>query len=790
MKKLLNWHLMFIFLFISHSLFSQEKVQLSGKIVSSKNEGVDFASILVKDTKCFTTPDKSGNYRIMLPPGNYIVIVKALGYGDVEKSLKLTVGKNQVLDFVLQPASVALAEVLVLGKSQVQQINESAYNVVAINAKSLHNTTLDLAHALDRVSGVKIKEVGGLGSNTQIFLNGFSGRHVKIFLDGIPMEGFGSSFRINNIPVNIADRIEVYKGVVPIEFGTDALGGVINIVSNQSKRTYVEASYAYGSFNTHKSNLSLGRTTKNGFIFQLDTYQNYSDNNYWIKSTLLNLNSGNFSKEEYWFKRFHDNYHNEALIAKAGIINKSWTDRLLLGLTLSQEKADIQNSNLMKIVFGGRERKAKSLIPSLNYEKKNLLIRNLNLLISSTYSIMRNNNIDTLARQYNWKGEYKLNSFKGEGEYSMSEYNNSTAFAAANLSYKMDNKHFFALNNLFSTYSRKATNSVANVETTTAATFMRRTNTKNILGFSYKFAPNERWNALAFLKYYEVNVVGPVNVSTTLGHDVYEEQKRSFHTTGYGIALTYFFSKSLQLKTSFEKAYRLPSENELFGDEVLETGDATLGPENSRNINFNVNYNFIFNNLHAVYLDAGFIYRDTRDYIRRQIEQRYGGAYYSNHGQVRTLGFDTEARYFYGKKISLGGNLTMQNIRNMERYTATKQENINYKGRMPNLPYLFGNFDVNYFLPDLFLKRTIFSVGYNLRYLHSFFRDWPTEAASIIIPKQLSHDINLTYTLKDGRYNIAFELKNLTNEILYDNYSLQKPGRSFLIKFRYFFSRT
>jgi outer membrane cobalamin receptor len=383
-----------------------------------------------------------------------------------------------------------------------------------------------------------------------------------------------------------------------------------------------------------------------------------------------------------------------------------------------------------------------------------------------------------------------VNSFKGEGEYSMSEYNNSTTFTTANLSYKIDGKHFFALNNLFSAYSRKAANSVANLETTTAATFMRRTNTKNILGFSYKFAPNERWNALAFIKRYEVNVAGPVNISTTLGHDVYEEQQRSYHTTGYGIALTYFFSKSLQLKTSFEKAYRLPSENELFGDEVLETGNAALGPENSRNINFNASYNFTFNKLHTVYLDAGFIYRDTRDYIRRQIEQRYGGAYYSNHGQVRNLGIDAEARYFYEKKISLGGNFTVQNIRNMERYTATKQENINYKSRMPNLPYLFGNFDANYFLPDLFLKQTIFSLGYNLRYLHSFFRDWQTEGANIIIPKQLSHDINLTYTLEDGRYNIAVELKNITNEILYDNYSLQKPGRNFSIKFRYFLSRT
>ena len=46
-------------------------------------------------------------------------------------------------------------------------------------------------------------------------MDGFSGKHIKIFIDGIPQEGVGNSFGLNNIPVNFAERIEVYKGVVP-----------------------------------------------------------------------------------------------------------------------------------------------------------------------------------------------------------------------------------------------------------------------------------------------------------------------------------------------------------------------------------------------------------------------------------------------------------------------------------------------------------------------------------------------------------------------------------------------
>jgi outer membrane cobalamin receptor len=68
----------------------------------------------------------------------------------------------------------------------------------------LHNTTLNLTQTLDRISGVKIRETGGVGFNAQISINGFSGRHIKVFMDGMPMEGFGSSFQLNNMPVNLA----------------------------------------------------------------------------------------------------------------------------------------------------------------------------------------------------------------------------------------------------------------------------------------------------------------------------------------------------------------------------------------------------------------------------------------------------------------------------------------------------------------------------------------------------------------------------------------------------------
>ncbi|MDR2496225.1 MAG: TonB-dependent receptor [Tannerellaceae bacterium] len=743
-------------------------------------------SVRIAGTSGGTATDANGQYHIgNIGAGLHTLEFSFVGMASVRKEVKAERGRQSVLNVCMDEGALGLGEIVVAAKSPVQHVRETSFNVIALDAKVLHNTSLDLSHALDRISGVKLRETGGMGSNAQISLNGFSGRHVKVFMDGLPMEGFGSSFRLNNIPVQLADRIEVYKGVIPVELGADALGGAINIVTSHRRRTYVDASYSYGSFNTHKSNLSVGLAAKNGFFVRFNAYQNYSDNSYRVKTRLLNLETNSYSAEEYWFRRFHDNYHNEAVVVKAGVAEKPWADRLQFEFTVSREKQDIQNANLMKIVYGGRERSGRSLIPGITYEKRNLLVENLNLRLAANAGLARNNNTDTLARQYNWRGEYRAKGFKGEGQYAMGEYDNRNATLAANLHYRPAEKHHFALNNLLGGFSRKATDAAANSETSTAATFMRRTNLKNVSGLSYRFEPSGYWNAAAFCKRYDVMVRGPINVSATSTAS-YEEQERTFGTNGYGLAATYRPTASLQLKASYEKAYRLPSENELFGDESLETGDAALRPENSHNLNLNVSYDRSFGKVHSVYLDAGLIYRDTRDYIRRQIEQRYGGAYYTNHGRVRNYGIDLEARYFYGRRFSVGGNFTYQDIRNMERYGIGGRELIYYKDRMPNVPYLFGNVDANYNLHDCFGKGNALSFGYNMRYVHSFFRDWESEGGDIIIPRQLSHDLDVLYSLRDGRYNIGLEVRNVADEMLYDNYSLQKPGRSFLIKARCF----
>lgn len=148
--------------------------------------------------------------------------------------------------------------------------------------------------------------------------------------------------------------------------------------------------------------------------------------------------------------------------------------------------------------------------------------------------------------------------------------------------------------------------------------------------------PSEHWNISAFGKYYHQYVSGPM-ATDDKGTD-YVLVERTVHSAGYGAAGTYFILPELQAKLSYEKAYRLPTIEEMFGDEDLESGEVNIRPENSDNVNLNISYSKNIGK-HSVYVEGGLIYRNTKDYIQRNIQDLSGGkenATYTNYGKVVT----------------------------------------------------------------------------------------------------------------------------------------------------------
>lgn len=767
---------------------AQQVPTLSGRIISKEKESVEYATVYLKGTSYGCSTNEQGMYHLHAPAGHYTLVVSAIGYDTVERPITLT-GERQKLNITLTDQQVQLDEVVVMATG-VGRVKQSPFNTVAVDTREMQNTTKNLSDALAKAPGLKLRESGGVGSDMSLMLDGFSGKHVKIFIDGVPQEGVGPSFGLNNIPVSFANRIEVYKGVVPVGFGTDAIGGVVNIVTDRRRKGwFADASYSYGSFNTHKSYIHFGQTLKNGFTYEVNAFQNYSDNDYHVDSPVEDFETGRIDRDvKERVRRFNDTYHNEAVVGKLGFTGRSWADRLMLGVTWSHLYKEVQTGVRQEIVYGEKHRRGYSLMPSLEYSKRNLFVRGLEATLTASYNKDVTTNVDTASYKYNWRGERALLNSPGEQTYQHLRATNHNWNGTATLNYRIGRAHLFTLNHVLTDFRRSNTSLLTSQPVTDPIDKRTR---KNITGLSYRLMPTDKWNLSLFGKYYNQYVAGPV--ATTEAQEEFVRSTRNIDFWGYGAAGTWFLLPGVQAKLSYEKACRLPTIEEMFGDEDLEMGDMNIRPERSDNINLNLSYAQSFGR-HSVYIEGGVVYRNTKDYIQRNIASMSGGKYaatYINYGNVLTKGYNLSARYGFARWLSVGGNFTKMNVcDNMRQAMGSTAANINYKERISNLPYLFADSDINFYWHDCLRKGSVLTVTYDNQYLHSFTyysAKLGANKGDYVVPDQFSHNLTLTYSLGRGRYNFSVECRNFTDEKLYDNFSLQKAGRAFYGKVRVHF---
>ena len=689
----------------------------------------------------------------------------------------------------LTHADTHLSEAVVVGTG-IKAPSQVALNAVSLDLRPLKGSTKSIADALTKAPGVKLREGGGVGSDLQLMIDGFGSKHVKIFVDGVPQEGVGSSFSIGNIPAGFAERIEVFRGVVPVEFGTDALGGAVNIVTGKRPRGWqLDASYSYGSFNTHRTHAAFSHSFDNGFTYEFTAYQNYSDNDYQVDVPVEDFETGRIDRSNLQrMKRFNDTYHNEVLSAKIGWVGRPWADRLMLGLSYAQEYKEIQTGVRQETVYGEKHRHGHSLMPSLQWRKRNFFVDNLDASFTLNYNKNERTNVDTAQVKYNWRGETKPLNSPGEQSLLHSRAENHNLNGTAKVDYTLSRAHTFTLSHTYNAFERANTSLLAKVEQKDA---IKKRTTKQISGLSYVWTPSKKLTLSAFGKFYSVRAQGPV--ATDVNATSFTKAERSHQHWGYGTAVAYNLPlKGLSVKASYEKALRLPTIEELFGDEDLEQGAIEIRPELSHNGNLSFIYN-VHTKRHDLFAELGFIVRDTRDYIQRNIVSLSGGkqaASYVNYGKVMTKGMNLSLRYQYADLFNVGGHFTQMDARdNMRTMMVTSAENLLYKDRMPNLPYQFADFDATVHWQNFCGKGNKLSLTYEAQYTHAFSYYASRIGANnyaYIVPTQWAHHATLALALRDGRYNLALECRNLTDARLYDNFSLQKPGRAVYAKLRIF----
>lgn len=764
---------------------AQAFVTLSGKVTSSDGTPVVQATLAVEGTSYGTYSDDNGNYSLSLPEGKYTLVVSFVGFKSQRKNIELR-GKKSV-DFILQEDAVGLKDVEVYAKSKSQKLRESSFVVNALDVKPIVNSLNNLNELVNRASGIKVRQEGGVGSDFDLSINGMSGNSVRYFIDGVPLETKGSEVSLANLPVNIIDHIEMYKGVVPSYLGSDALGGAINIVTKKEKKNYLDVSYGVGSFHTHKADMNAQIVfPKSGLIVRPTVGVNYSKNDYMMKGVEV----WDESVRKYVpsdRKRFHDDYFSLLAQVEVGVTGKSWADDFFITASYSKVNKELQTGSIQTKVYGMAERNGDAYNVSAQYRKKDFILKGLQMQSILSHTWDHSLTVDTAYRVYDWNGDYiesSRNEITGR-EKSLRHYKRPTTMFRSNWDYRINQHHSINFNYLV---NRTGNDRYDDVDDS----FVPSNDIvcKHIIGLSYhqKFLQNKIENTF-FVKDY----VNHLNIRQT---DLYwqtgSDEVMGSNTNnywGYGVGTRVKFIEPVALKASFEHSVRLPLARELLGNGSTIYANTALDPERSDNVNLGAFGTWHPATGHSLYYEVNGFMRFVDDYIQAVVAEKEGMMQYENVPAVHIKGVEGEVRYSWKRNLQCMANVSWQDARDQRKYKDDGKLSATYLNRVPNRPWLFGAAEANYTFYDVLLKNSSLRLGTSYQWVHWYFLTWEaygSKESKAQIPAQHVINADMTYSLENGKYNISVSCDNIFDRLVYDHYKLQKPGRSFFLKFRMF----
>ncbi|QCD63607.1 TonB-dependent receptor [Tenacibaculum maritimum] len=773
-----------VLILFTNIIIAQKTV--TGFVKDSENKPLWGVDITLKNATIGTLSNEQGYFKLEVPEDAQFLEFSYMGFDNKTISIKK---QFQNLYVNLIDASISLDDIQVNAKSKVEIIKEKTYDIAVLSEKSLKNSSVDLNTALKGLSGINVRSNGGLGSSFEFSMNGLSGKQIKFFIDNIPMENLGYSMTLNNFPPNLIQRVEIYKGVVPIYLGSDALGGAINIITKQKKSDYLDVSYSLGSFNTHIASF-LGQyyDSSNGFVAKFSSFYNYSDNNYKIDDINVNDEFGNNLGTIDDVERFHDAYQSNMIRLQVGVFDKKIINRLLLGATFSSNRDEIQHALDPQKPYGNVLTKENLQQTSINYTSKGILKDKLSINLYASLTKRTSKLIDTVSKIYYW---YKpavsqdlllpLDLRRGEVDRYKSLftlYDNSHSVNSY-LNYKITAQQQLNLNYNKNYLTRKGANSIAQARVPFTIPHILD---KNILGISYdvNLFDNSLKSSL-FAKYFNLSTEGTLSdpFKNESDPDKYQAVKNSFDKLGFGLALTYSFHEKLRGKISFERALRLPEGYELLGNGNFLLPNLTLLPELSNNYNIGFIFNNDRNNSLRININANGFYRDVKNLILLRNQAIYSK--YLNKKNGKIIGAESSININY-KNWLFSFNATKQGITELN----DKNESI----KTPNIPLTFSNIKFAYTFNHFLRNNHTLTCSWNARYVDKYPLNSYVEGALStreIIPEQFSQNIALTYSTAQKKYNISFSIRNITDQKLYDNFKIQQPGRAYQLKLRYGF---
>ena len=767
-----------LLLLFSLSISAQNIAELIGTVTDKvTHQPLIGADVYIKELNKGASTDARGQYRLAhLPEGNYTVWFSFLGYQTFGK--KISVKGQMRSDVSLKEQAEEISGVTVSGKSIAHQKKEQSMPVTVIDMSNLRGTVSSVQDILLKTVGITLRSSGGVGSSSRISVRGLEGKRIGFFIDELPLGEQTDYIDINDIPIDMIDRIEIYKGVVPARFGGSSLGGAINIVIREYPDKYADLSYGYESYNTHKAQGVFKRNLKQrGLVFGIGGGYTSSDNNYTFDSPF---------QEGLRITRNHDKYR-KLIIGGSFKAKKWWFDEVELEPVFVKTYKEIQG-----IEYDIREAHSQSLMTGVSnkLEKDNFLTEGLNLDMFNGLVLTKMNFIDKATRRYEWDGSsYPTPSrYGGEAGYnypSDSDDKKLTFINKTNLEYILTERHSLNINSVFSMANGTPKDDLKTLSLGKQVNFDSQMRSW-ISGLTYDFRTLDDvfLNSLTVRHYmYTMHTqMAPLFVPGKYDVDV---NKSDF---GVNNAMRYRFLPSLMGKLSAGYEVRIPSETELLGDGIAVIPSPDLLPE--RNLSANLGFLFDLTGKHPTnaQIEMNFFYMYLQDMIR--YTAGLIGAQYQNFGEMRTLGVEFEAKADVLPSLYLYGNTTYQDLRDTRAYEPESTvPNPTKNKRMPNIPYLMANAGLEFHRENLFG-----GTGQNTRlfadvaFVEEYYYDFEmTQLQKRRIPRSTTIDIGFEHSFLNNKVFLSGKVRNITNEKTLSEFNRPLMGINGGVKLRVIF---
>ncbi len=255
----------------STNLFSQKNTDANivGDVKDKKtSEHIPFINVSVNNTVIGTTTDNSGHYFLKnLPIGSYTIRVSGMGYKQVEKQVTIVSGKTIELNFLVEESALSLDEVVVSANRNETNRKDASVIVSLLSPKMfLATNTVCMADGLNFQPGVRVENNCNNCGFTQVRINGLEGQYSQILIDSHHIfSSLSGVYGLEQIPVNMVERVEVIRGGGSALYGSSAIAGTINIITKEALNNTFSAGYnLQQNGNTPDNSINLNTSIVSG----------------------------------------------------------------------------------------------------------------------------------------------------------------------------------------------------------------------------------------------------------------------------------------------------------------------------------------------------------------------------------------------------------------------------------------------------------------------------------------------------------------------------------------------